>query len=1104
MAVQALLYGVVLLSTSISSPLAQPSDVAKPAFAFSWLDDKNTFIAGDTATIKVIILGDFDPGAHKHVFAPVISVNGKAGNSTFVSGLGFDFGGDLGSWCISFTTILVGVFNVLITEDYFAVLDSSLHYYVNPGSMYPAVSVASWMDSVNEFEAGTRALVLILPKDAFGNLVPSTNTELNSYTFPVSASFANGSAATVLSVTSLGWNKFGYLRIEFIAATAGDLLLHIERENQTCRGSPLPFKVRPGSLDISRCVAKWRFGTNTLQLFSKAEIIIYQIDQFQNLVPGLYPFDAELVEQGTNLSIPVADLLFREVSPGIQLLSFTAMETGDFLFIIYDTKHNKSISNMPYNLTVFVGYCDGAYSIVNGSGLNTSIAGEKVKFSVSLKDKYQYPSPVELGKLQVQIVHNLQYYSVLPVISPVQMINGTNFPLERSYYGVRNVEFAPASSAEENTSLPGTSKVLANVYEVAFTPEKSGDYNICVSCGNILLNGGLSFKKKVKAGEVNTSLSGVVKYAAKVQKQMKNEIIVKLVDSFYNPVVLQHSKLNLEIASINNSGFVSWMFVDNNDGSYMGHYLVKDVGTYELCASFDGYRFLPCPFGVNAYSSEYFPKAYDDPVSVWEDESVSFDVLANDYFAGGTAAIIELSHPHHGSLLQIQKLFRYTPFKGFYGNDSFSYTISDINGNAAMASVYISVLSIPPQFVSFPTQLQVSEDVISPKFGGFPGFEVTYPDMTENISVTASAQFGTIYLSPMLMQFWQPVWSSFSVTKENGGAKTLTLAGHKEVINIALQSIQYIGDENFYGDDTIQIFTRNNNGVNYLNVSIMVQPVNDPPFINIPEYIILEGNDHGNGTFIYGNKRDKFEFLIGDPDFDNFPGEKSQFLVTCSVEVASGMLEVSLPAELINTTELKLKNSYQWQPLQTFVTISKHFMVMAKGLRFDGTISDCNSIIQQLKYHGGDYGTVLTVTVNDMGNFGCYPDCTGNVSKPLFVEAHTNLIKRRPITSKAAQVLGSAIIIEFVMVLSLGVALLFYTCKCAFSLLNERSSTVNKMKNTTPRVQTSDEQTPHHQSRERMSRKTVGYSSRSSGDHMPEAPATCFRSLSIEKRRIES
>lgn len=73
-------------------------------------------------------------------------------------------------------------------------------------------------------------------------------------------------------------------------------------------------------------------------------------------------------------------------------------------------------------------------------------------------------------------------------------------------------------------------------------------------------------------------------------------------------------------------------------------------------------------------------------------------------------------------------------------------------------------------------------------------------------------------------------------------------------------------------------------------------------------------------------------------------------MVTFSVEVDNGFLATSLPAELINTTELRTMNSYQWQPLQTYVTISQHFTVKANGIRFRGPINDCNGVMKQLFY----------------------------------------------------------------------------------------------------------------------------------------------------------
>ncbi|KAL4315079.1 hypothetical protein AHAS_Ahas15G0149200 [Arachis hypogaea] len=180
-----------------------------------------------------------------------------------------------------------------------------------------------------------------------------------------------------------------------------------------------------------------------------------------------------------------------------------------------------------------------------------------------------------------------------------------------------------------------------SAFHVDYTPEKKGFYDIHVYCGNVLLNKGHTLRKEVKAGEVNGSLSNVVKFSSKVAKMSENEILVQLMDSFANPVLAQQSRLKLETTSANKSLFQTLDIKDNKDGSYNCSYMAKDVGTYEICASFDGKDILPCPFSINVYSSEYFPKANNDIVSVWEDQSIAIDALANDYFAGDNATIVQ-------------------------------------------------------------------------------------------------------------------------------------------------------------------------------------------------------------------------------------------------------------------------------------------------------------------------------------------------------------------------------------------------------------------------------------------------------------------------------
>ncbi|KAL8517477.1 hypothetical protein ACS0TY_015650 [Phlomoides rotata] len=986
MASQRLLLSILI--TFFISEAAKSDD--SPAFAFSWLNDKDNFTAGDTATIKVRVLGNYDTPKYKIPFKPNITVNDKMGNSCFVSGILLHLEGPTEDWSITFTPIMVGLFNVLITDEQFRVLDSSLHFHVNPGQMYPSAGILSWKDGINEFIASMRAQVSILPKDAFGNNVSSSSEGSKLYNFSLFASTSNGFPASVLNVSQKEWNQQGYLIFDFIAATAGNLLLHVEIENQTLHGSPLPFIVYPGKLDVYSCVARLNIETKYFQLFSMMEGYINQHDQYGNVVSGSYEFDVEVMEKGTNLSMPVADLVLKDFGPGVQSFSFSLHEPGSFMLTISDKEKNTLISNMPYDFTVYIGYCDGINSIVNGSGINNSVAGETAMFSVFLRDAYLYPSPVMLEILQVQIVQESDSHIMRPTIRIRETTNGS-FYSGRPNYGVTDVmKIASAPVFYQTNNFTEYLDHRSTDFDVIYKPEKSGDYEIYVFCGNIVLNGGYPFRKEVIPVVVNVSLSGVTKFAQEVPKLAKNQIVVHLVDSYSNPVLLQQSKLKLEIASINKSASSIGMFSDNKDGSYSVEYQANDIGTYEICASYNGERFLPCPFGVNVHDNEYFPQVHNDTVSVWEDESIDFNALENDYCTGGNASIVEYSRPGHGSLILCGKLFRYTPYKGYYGNDTFSYVMSDVNGNRASGAVNLRILCRPPQFVSIPSNLQAMEDVVCPTFGGFAGFEIAYSDLTEDSSVTLSSNSGTVLLSPTQMQFWQRSWDRLSVQKGVGVANELKL------------------------------------------------PINDPPVINTPSFVIM--NDTSDGVLVFGKQGRNFKF-IDDPDLLNFPGNRSRFLVMLSMEVSGGLVSTSLPAALISSTQVKLKSSHQWQPLVTFVTIEKHFFVKAKGIRFRGTIDDCNSIIEQLSYHfdeEGEDGAVLMLTVNDLGNHGCYPDCAETMSVSLSAESTVNLVKHEPLSSFAAHTLGSTIILESIIVSFLGLLLLFFVCKCAVLLVHEK------------------------------------------------------------------
>lgn len=62
----------------------------------------------------------------------------------------------------------------------------------------------------------------------------------------------------------------------------------------------------------------------------------------------------------------------------------------------------------------------------------------------------------------------------------------------------------------------------------------------------------------------------------------------------------------------------------------------------------------------------------------------------------------------------------------------------------------------------------------------------------------------------------------------------------------------------------------NKNGIQDAHVPIIVEPINDPPFIRVPEYVILEKGSEQYSQIV--GKQDSFEFSVEDPDLFNFPG----------------------------------------------------------------------------------------------------------------------------------------------------------------------------------------------------------------------------------------
>lgn len=80
-------------------------------------------------------------------------------------------------------------------------------------------------------------------------------------------------------------------------------------------------------------------------------------------------------------------------------------------------------------------------------------------------------------------------------------------------------------------------------------------------------------------------------------------------------------------------------------------------------------------------------------------------------------------------------------------------------------------------------------------------------------------------------------------------------------------------NENFCGNDIINLYAMNKNGVQDARVPIFVEPINDPPIIHAPKSIVLGKMESSDGYQIYDRQRDVFDFLVVEPDIFGFPGK---------------------------------------------------------------------------------------------------------------------------------------------------------------------------------------------------------------------------------------
>ena len=96
-------------------------------------------------------------------------------------------------------------------------------------------------------------------------------------------------------------------------------------------------------------------------------------------------------------------------------------------------------------------------------------------------------------------------------------------------------------------------------------------------------------------------------------------------------------------------------------------------------------------------SANSSPTATNDAVTTAENQSVTIDVVANDYDGDGdTLTIVDVTQGASGSAqVNGDNTIAYTPDANYHGTDTFTYTISDSRGGQSTATVTVTVTEPP-------------------------------------------------------------------------------------------------------------------------------------------------------------------------------------------------------------------------------------------------------------------------------------------------------------------------------------------------------------------------------------------------------------------------
>ncbi len=289
----------------------------------------------------------------------------------------------------------------------------------------------------------------------------------------------------------------------------------------------------------------------------------------------------------------------------------------------------------------------------------------------------------------------------------------------------------------------------------------------------------------------------------------------------------------------------------------------SDTFTYSVCDGNEGQADATVTITVGAGNAE--PTSNDDTATTDAGTAVSIDVLANDFDTDGDdVSICFNTSPANGTLSTIDNGFVYEPAAGFFGTDSFTYSICDGNGGESTATVTITVNEVvstnnPPQASDDEVATNAGEDlIINVLSNDFEpdGDDLSICDLSTPANGSATLAANEIFYSPDA-GFTGTDTFTYTICDGNGGEATATITvsvvpddsgfvpnaddvctGIQESIDICVE---------FHTDlaSIVEVTTTFDCGINILNDNCFrYTPL--PGFENIGDVINVEGCFEGS------------------------------------------------------------------------------------------------------------------------------------------------------------------------------------------------------------------------------------------------------------------